>query len=540
MRTFRAIAISILFLLFIAHITNAQTGAGKTAKLIDFNFLLKEMVNREDLAKYPREAWTLHHASSYDRRSIAKNKPGWFANKDWDNYIRKETRNGHNEYVLIDANGPGVITRFWVAGFPNQKAHLRFYIDGQSTPFWEADHTGALIGQNVVIGEPLSQRSVDRDSLTINPGAKPGHNLYAPIPFEYHIKVTYDRPPGGADHGFWYNIDYRIYKAAAKVKSFSTETPKNDSELLRQTNNTFKNFMAISAKETIIKGERSVKNVSFNLSPGASKSIVLEGTGSVRRLFLSVMSNPAKAVKSLWLQITFDGRQTVNVPVGFFFGCGDQLVEARNWYSKVDSSGIMAAFWVMPYHRSAVISLLNKGKARLSGELKVAIGSWKWAKSTMCFHADFKRMNNYMTVAKIGKDFNYINLKDKAGVYVGDILQVNKAVGGWWGEGDEKIYIDGSTFPNDFGTGTEDYYGYAWGHPETFNHIFNSQPLGNANLINVGGTTVDSRERDLDAIPFCNSFRFDMGSWNWFGGPVNYAWTCFWYEKRKQAIKKNQ
>jgi hypothetical protein len=63
--------------------------------------------------------------------------------------------------------------------------------------------------------------------------------------------------------------------------------------------------------------------------------------------------------------------------------------------------------------------------------------------------------------------------------------------------------------------------------------MFFSQPIGNANLMDKGGTTVDSRERDLDAIPFGHSLRFDMESWNWFSGPVSYAWACFWYEKEK-------
>ena len=44
-------------------------------------------------------------------------------------------------------------------------------------------------------------------------------------------------------------------------------------------------------------------------------------------------------------------------------------------------------------------------------------------------------------------------------------------VGG--GEGDEKVYVDGETFPSHFGTGTEDYYGYAWGRYEPWiNHPF--------------------------------------------------------------------
>lgn len=140
-------------------------------------------------------------------------------------------------------------------------------------------------------------------------------------------------------------------------------------------------------------------------------------------------------------------------------------------------------------------------------------------------------MNHFMTQAQKGRDFTYLNIEGKAGVYVGDILQVNKAVGGWWGEGDPQIYIDNKSFPTIFGTGTEDYYGYSWGNPAIFNHAFYSQPIGNADLQKKGGTSVNSRVRSLDAIPFKHYFHFTVESWNWFGGPVNFAWSCFWYEK---------
>jgi len=532
MRAVKFLCTAIIGISFNIIITKAQDTVNSKDKVIDLGSLLGEMVNRADLAKYPAGAWTLHHVSSYDRSSVARDKPGWFANKDWDNYIRKENNNGVAEYVMMDADGPGVITRFWVAGHPNKKAHSRFYIDGQRAPFWEADHTGALIGQNTEIGAPLSQRSVDQDYLAINSGSQPGHNLYAPIPFKHHIKVTYDRAPGEADSGFWYNIDYRIYNSDVNVTSFSAETPSRFAALLHSTNEVFNNFMAESAETAVIDGEKSAKSIVFNLIPGASKSIKFQGTGSVRKIFLSLKGGSLNdAVSKLVFQIEFDGRLTVNVPAGFFFGCGDQLMKSANWYSKVDTNGTMANYWVMPYHHNATIHLLNKGSEPINGLLKVAAGDWKWDNNTMYFHAMFKKIENYMTVAQKGRDFNYIDLENKAGVYVGDILQVNKPVGGWWGEGDEKIYIDGSKFPDDFGTGSEDYYGYAWGHPETFNHIFNSQPLSNANFSDKGGTTVNSRERNLEAIPFKKSLRFDMESWNWFGGPVNYAWACFWYEK---------
>ncbi|HET6254323.1 MAG TPA: DUF2961 domain-containing protein [Puia sp.] len=499
---------------------------------IDFNSLLNRMLDRESLARDPDGAWTLHHLSSYDRHSVAKDKPGWFANNDWDNFIRRDTVDGHEEDVLMDTDGPGVITRFWIAGWPNKKAHLKLYIDGETIPFWEADHPGALIGQNKEIGLPLSQRSFDRDSSLINSGAQPGHNLYAPIPFNRHLKITYDRNPLDGENGFWYNIDYRIYKAGTVVTSFSAETPIRSAANLAKTNKAFNDFMESPVAATVMEGETGVKTAPFHLVKGSSASIPLQGTGAIRRILVAIPADHFRqAVQDLRVRITFDGQPAVDLPAGFFFGCGDQPVNAATWYYKAETTGNMATYWVMPYRHAAVITLLNKGTENIDGSLTVATGQWTWTKSTMYFHAAFSKLDNYKTVAKEGTDFNYLDLRNKTGVYVGDILRVNKAVGGWWGEGDEKIYIDGSGFPDDFGTGSEDYYGYAWGHPETFNHIFNSQPIGDANFMDKGGTTVNSRDRDLDAIPFRHSLRFDMESWNWFGGPVNYAWACFWYEK---------
>ena len=497
--------------------------------IITFESLLKELTKRSSLARFPAPEFRLLQASSYDRRSVEKDKEGWFANEDWSNYIRKEINQGREEYVLMDADGPGAITRLWVAGHPNQKNHLRFYIDLEETPFWEADHTGALIGQNKVIGSPLSQRSVDRDSLNTNYGAQPGHNLFAPIPFARHIKITSDVPKGDAGKGFWYNINYRLYDANVNVESFSKETPVKYADILLKTNHQLGTFMELPPLSARSQHEKKIKKASFNLVLNASKVINLQQPRAIKRIFLLLKAaNMNDAIRNTRIQIDFDGRTTVDVPAGFFFGCGDQLLTAKDWYRKVDTGGNMACYWVMPFRKNAVIRILNKGDQMITGTLEVATDHWQWDDRSMYFHADYKKLDEMP--AKTNKDFNFIDLKDQQGVYVGDILQVYKNFRGWWGEGDEKIYIDGSTFPDHFGTGSEDYYGYAWGHPETFNNIFNAQPIGDANTGDKG-TTVNSRVRSLDAIPFKNSLRFDMESWQMYGGAVNYALATFWYGK---------
>ncbi len=497
--------------------------------LITFESLLEELTSRSSLAQWPVPEFRLLQASSYDRRSVEKDKEGWFANEDWSNYIRKEINNGREEYVLMDSDGPGAITRFWVAGHPNQKNNLRFYIDGEVNPFWEADHTGALIGQNKTIGTPLSQRSVDRDSLNINYGAQPGHNLFAPIPFAKHIKITSDVPRGDAGKGFWYNINYRLYDGNVKVESFSKETPIKYADILQKTNQQLSRFMELSPLSARAQQEKKVNDGRFSLAPGASKVLSLHHPGAIKRIRLSLKAeNMNDAVKNAWLQIDFDGKTTVDVPAGFFFGCGDQLLTAKDWYRKVDTTGNMACYWVMPFHNNAAIRILNKGDQPITGTVEVATDNWPWDDRSMYFHGDYKKLDEMP--AKTNKDFNFTDLKNQKGVYAGDMLQVYKNFRGWWGEGDEKIYIDGSTFPDHFGTGSEDYYGYAWGHPETFNNIFNAQPIGDANT-GEKGTTVNSRLRSLDAIPFKNSLRFDMESWQMYGGPVNYALATFWYGK---------
>ena len=49
------------------------------------------------------------------------------------------------------------------------------------------------------------------------------------------------------------------------------------------------------------------------------------------------------------------------------------------------------------------------------------------------------------------------------GYYVGTVYSVRTRSPAWFGEGDEKIYIDGEERPSIRGTGTEDYFLSAWG-----------------------------------------------------------------------------
>ena len=123
-------------------------------------------------------------------------------------------------------------------------------------------------------------------------------------------------------------------------------------------------------------------------------------------------------------------------------------------------------------------------------------------------------------------DINYVDIEG-SGVYVGDAVTIFNTVDAWWGEGDEKIYVDGETFPSSIGTGTEDYYGYAWCKPEVFSHPFIAQPNGEGNFF--PGITINMRYRTLDAIPFTSKISSNIELWHWVPTIMNFALTSYWY-----------
>ncbi len=245
--------------------------------------------------------------------------------------------------------------------------------------------------------------------------------------------------------------------------------------------------------------------------------------------------NLPQALRSTVLAIIFDGEETVWVPVGDFFGTGYEINSSKTWYSEVDEDGKMIAKWIMPYKNSAKVSLINFGNESVAVDLSISTIDYKWKNSSMYFGASWHEYNRLNT-AKDPKlenhewhfDVNYVDLKGE-GVYAGDALTVFNTVDAWWGEGDEKIFVDGEKFPSSIGTGTEDYYGYAWCRPEKFTHPFIAQPTGAGNF--HPGMTVNMRYRSLDAIPFSSEISSNIEMWHWVKTEINYAMTAYWYVK---------
>jgi hypothetical protein len=233
-----------------------------------------------------------------------------------------------------------------------------------------------------------------------------------------------------------------------------------------------------------------------------------------------------QSIRGTVIEITYDDQNApaVTAPLGDFFGTAPGLNEYRSLCSRVMSDGTMYSHWVMPFKRRVSIRLRNMSDRRLDGSVKVKISPYKWTKNSMYFHAGFR--SEYPIKTRPRQDWNFLTTTGK-GRFVGDMLHVTNPVKDWWGEGDEKIYVDGETFPSHFGTGSEDYFGYAWCWPEKFTHAYHNQPRcdGPGNY----GQTCVSRFHIIDNIPFTKSFKFDIEVWHWAECEIAMAETAYWY-----------
>lgn len=178
----------------------------------------------------------------------------------------------------------------------------------------------------------------------------------------------------------------------------------------------------------------------------------------------------------------------------------------------------------MPYEKTASLSLVNLGEHAIQVSLQTILNPWTWDPRSMHFHATWHYEAGLKTPPHT--DWNFVKLTGR-GVYVGDTLALYNPVATWYGEGDEKIWVDGESFPSHVGTGTEDYYGYSYAPKPVHQTPFCAEPRIDQPM--TQGHNTSTRTRNLDGIPFRRSLQFDMELISWKPTTLTYAATTYWY-----------
>ena len=479
------------------------------ARVVTTGSLLKEMTDLRRLAELPKPAYVTTQASSYDRKSTdpaVLTPENWFANGDFGQFIRTEQRAGRTEHVMMEADGPGAIVRIWSA---NPKGTLRIYLDGADNPVIEAPMSDLLGGKVSGLPAPIAgERSR-------------GWNLYFPIPYALRCKVTSD------EKGFYYHVNYRTYPAGTSVESFDRE------DLDRLAGQIAKVANTLAAPRSALTVSPMAAKVTFSESLAAGGEATLAKFSGPRAIdafevHLSA-SDMVAAARGIVLHITFNGEKTVESPLGDFFGAAPGVIpyESLPMGMVEGQPAVLWCHWFMPFSKEATVTVKNLGQqpAQLKGELTTV--PYLWTDRSMLFHAKWRIERDLPT--RPFTDWSHLECKGQ-GRFVGGSLHVINWVRNWWGEGDEKIYVDGEKFPSHFGTGSEDYYGYAWCCSDRFVHAYHNQPKCEGPN-NYGNTSVN-RFHIIDDIPFCRQFKFAME--NWHSHPhsrTTRAAVSYWYAR---------
>lgn len=477
---------------------------------ITFESLLHEMTDLNFLTHAPDPAYTCKQFSSYDQRSTdpaVLTDDNWFANGDRGQYLRKEQRDGQDEFVLADVDGPGAIVRFWSAN-PVDAGTVYIYLDGAKKPSIEMALTELLGGGKAPFIKPISIE------------LSKGWNSYLPIPYAKHLKVTTSKPD------FYYHINYRTYGKGAKVKTYD---PAQVEKLMSEVEVVAK---ALEHPETAAM-RRDAANAEevegdLEIAPGATEETgVGFGPGAIVSVRSKVSAkNIEAALRGTLLEITFDDHTTPDVvtPLGDFYGTAPGNARFATLPSGVLEDGTFYAHWVMPFKRGATVRLTNTTPEPVTISGGISAVSRDWTDDSLYFHAKWRGVRDLPTRPR--QDFSFLDASG-AGRFVGVFMHVTNPVADWWGEGDEKIYVDGEKFPSHFGTGSEDYFGYAWCWPGVYTQAYHAQSRcdGPGNF----GQTANNRFHIMDNIPFTTSFKFDMEVWHWADCKIAQSVVAYWY-----------
>ena len=479
--------------------------------------LIGRLTDLEHLATLPIPGEKCAQWSSWDRRSRYDAASGeyvnWAANGDGTGIIRKEG----DELVFAEIEGPGVIWRIWSA--LAKEGHVKIYLDGAEEPAVDLPFIGYFNREN----EPFVYPALVHETAR-------GQNCYVPIPFQKSCRIT-----ASGDWGRYYHFTYTTYPEDTVLPTFTRDLSPEEKQALNRANTVLSG--STKGPRFRHKGEESVKK-RLTIRPGTTTTVLeLSGDRAITNIEVS-MDLPASpedrdVLRELALHMYWDGESKPSVwtPLGDFFGTAPGV----NEYGSLPlgmTDGAFYCHWYMPFQRGAEIRLTNDGDKERTVTFTVHHAPLSIPADRLGrFHAKWHR-DAFLPEDSQRRKIDWTMLKTEGrGRFCGVMLLVWNPRGGWWGEGDEKFFVDGEKFPSTFGTGSEDYFGYAWCNPTLFQNGYHNQTIS---MNNRGHISVN-RWHITDNVPFQESFEAAIEKYYPNAKPTLYAATAYWYQAAGQS-----
>jgi hypothetical protein len=460
---------------------------GSYIELADFRFAARP------------KPWRTYQASGYDRGG------GFY---DSGNFLREEPG---RRFVMLDTAGPGVIDRMWFTRKSTREPwDLEIYLDAAARPTLRTDLDTLGAGKQEPFIAPFAGQ-VDLARYS-----------YVPVGFRKHCKAVLVQTGDPTAYTYrensshtkiphvYYQLTYRRLPAGSPLAAFTPDLPVEEQ---RARTALAKEWNATEAVPS------SGLPVNLVKVPAGGRATLFEfsSTGVVRWLVMKAPSGVS--VQDLRLEITFDGASSpaISSPMGTFFAAPDPRVPVKGrWLGSV--GGTYYCRLPMPFHRSIRAELVSS----LDQDVEVSTGA----------RADSGSLDpTDLYLHALGYDFNqplgsadYVPLNATGkGHWVGIVMDRPGNM-----EGDDHFYVDGEKEPSIHGTGTEDFFNFAWG----FSHLADL-PLHGATR--HFGAAVLYRFHLPAGVPFTKSLKltWEHGSGNEHQG--RYSGTVFYYSDRPGA-----
>lgn len=504
--------------------------------------VVDSMIDLKSLANIPVAGEKTCECSSYNKLSKYNVETGVYENwsQNWDEGY-DAPRDEEGGYIIADMKGPGAIVRIWSAN-PKQGA-IKIFIDGKlvvNMPF-----ANIFTGKNA----PFNFDNLSYDAVG-------GKNCYVPITYNKSCKVVLY-----GDWGKFYQVNYVTFEEGTVVESFKNPLSDEQKAALSAVNNCLGGDMSdlsdvysdttkLTKTMTVPSGE-SV-DIFKSLGSGAIVGLKVKINDLDMTVGTDGVAHDWKALSDMSISMRWDGKDSDSVwsTLGGFFASQTGLNPYSSLPLGVLEDGTMYSNWYMPYENGGLIKITNDGDedysvtytvttvplAKDQASLLLRFGA-KWVRAKDPVRAGNDRW----------PDSNFLSLTG-TGRYVGTSLHVYKEIGRgdptyngcldnngsavtysnwWWGEGDEKFFVDGEKFPSWFGTGCEDYFGYAWGWPTKFSKAYHAQPFTNGGMYGIGNR-LNNRFHIIDSVPFQSSFEAYLEKYH-KDGYANWAFTSFFY-----------
>ncbi len=473
--------------------------------------LIEEMVDMHRLTMFPSVNYRTIQYSSYDRRSKSPSDSCWFSNEDgfgsepipgFESVLKEPDSTGIGEYLICNVNKPGAIVRLWSA---NINGRIRLFLDNSETPAYDGNAEDFFWKTaEVLTGNDKNYAAILRQFDA----------TYFPVPFSKSCRIEWI---GDITKIHFYHVGLRIYNEDVRIRTFRKDDLAEIDESLEKIN------LAFTDPARLITDNLQVRSFDFAVNPGQRKTVYAEdGPGAIREFSLKFLtSDPESALRKNVLSIWFDDSSVpqIHAPVGDFFGTAPGLNPYSSLPFSINSDGVMICRFVMPYCRSVKIVIENQSGEESRAVAEVKASGYEWiAGRSMHLIARWKIDHGLTAGFFYPKTFNvydipYLVASGKgrivgAAAFLGNPSNATTSWGNWWGEGDEKIFIDDDEFPSFFGTGSEDYFNYSWSSSRIFSYPYCGQPRndGPGNR----GYVSNYRFHINDDIPFSNLAAFYM------------------------------